>query len=110
MALKVLWAVVGGVLGLAGAWMLLRLRFGRGGGRGMRLAVVGEVSRVTLLVVGLSLLWAGYHVLAFGLGVMEHFRAPLGIALVVAVVAIVGSCAVDALENRLATRSKNGGE
>jgi hypothetical protein len=105
--LTTLWATIGVLLGLAGLGVVLWLRFGRRGPGHLRLAGVGEISRVTCVVIGLSLLGAGYHVFTHALGLMKHFRAPLGIGVGVAIVAILGSIAIDVLENRLADKHAN---
>ena len=96
-----LWAAVGVILGLAGIGVLLILRFGRRPGE-ISLMGVGRISRVTVLVAGLALLGLGYHIVVHALDLMRAFRAPLRLAVGVAIVAIVGSLAIDALENRLA--------
>jgi hypothetical protein len=92
-------AAFGVALAAAGLALLATARAGAATGR-FRLAGVGPLSRVTLGVVGLSLIGAGYHVAVHALGVMRDFRAPLPIALIVAIVAILGSIGVDAMENR----------
>ncbi len=107
MGLTALWAAVGVVLMGGGAFVVLRLRRAEALGD-MRLAGVGPLSRVTRVIIGLALLGAGYHVLVHALGVMRHFRAPLEIAIGVAIVAVLGSIGVDALENRLSRGGDDG--
>jgi hypothetical protein len=107
MALTALWVAIGAALGAAGLFVVVSLHRGRDFGS-VRLAGVGPLSRVTLLVMGLSLLGAGYHVLVHALGLMAQFRAPLGITIGVAIVATLGSIGVDALDRRLDERGDAG--
>ncbi len=84
-----------GALGLAAlAWRRLWGRESR-----VELPAVGRVSEVSLTLLGLALVGVGYHGLAHGLG-WTGFRAPMRVAVGVAAVAVAGSLAVDALENR----------
>lgn len=89
--------IVGGVLILLGL-ALVQFTRSRPDRRLPSLAGVGEISIVTACLAGLALVAIGYHILAhtFGWG----FAAPLGWALLIAFLVIVGSIGVDALENR----------
>lgn len=64
------------------------------------LAGVGELSPITVLVSGVASLIVSYHIVAYALGVMAHFRAPLWIVFVGAAVAVLGSIGLDAVDNR----------
>jgi hypothetical protein len=108
MPLTALWVAIGAALIGAGLFVVLRLRRGAEF-QSVRLAGVGTLTPVTQLVIGLSLLGAGYHVLVHALGVMAHFRAPLHIAVGVAITAALGSIAIDALERRLEERAPPNG-
>lgn len=94
--------VLGGLLVAAGLAVLVLSRRGRGGGAGgprVHLAGVGPLSPITMTVAALAAAGAGYHLVVHALHI-PHFRAPLPIALGVAAVAVLGSIAVDAVENR----------
>jgi len=89
--------VLGAARALAGLAPLILLRTGRA--VPLRLAGVGRISIVAQAVTGLALIGVGYHVFVHAAG-LAQFRAPLPIAVGVAIVAILGSVLVDAVENR----------
>ncbi|TVQ78480.1 MAG: hypothetical protein EA380_06005 [Phycisphaeraceae bacterium] len=64
---------------------------------------VGRISTITSTISALALVGIGYHLLVHGLHIPQ-FRAPLRIAVFVAVLAVVGSLMVDVAENRLDAR------
>lgn len=66
----------------------------------LSLAGVGEVSRVTVLVAGVSCLIIAYHIVTHALGIMAHFRAPLWLAFAGSAIAVLASLGVDAVDNR----------
>lgn len=72
------------------------------------LAGVGELSPITVLVIGVSSLIVSYHIVTHALGVMAHFRAPLWIVFVGAVVAILASIGLDAVDNRREAEERRG--
>ena len=64
---------------------------------------VGRISTITSTISALALVGIGYHLMVHGLHIPQ-FRAPLRIAVFVAVLAVVGSLIVDSAENRLDAR------
>jgi hypothetical protein len=94
-------AAMGAAISALGLAVLAWIRLGRRPGA-PSVPVVGRVSEVSLVVMGLALLGVGYHALAHGLG-WSGFRAPMRLAVAVALVAVLGSLVVDALENRADT-------
>ncbi|MEC9372466.1 MAG: hypothetical protein VYC34_01425, partial [Planctomycetota bacterium] len=92
-ALMLTLAVVLVVIGLAvGVESRLKRRRWR-----IRLAGVGELSAVTHTVIALACLGAGYHLAMHALRI-GGMVAPLGIALGVAALAVLGSIGIDALD------------
>jgi hypothetical protein len=89
--------VLGVLLAAGGIFVLWLLRGGRH--LPIHLSGIGSISAVTQTVLGLALLGVGYHVFVHAAG-LTQFRAPLPIAIGVAALAIIGSIAVDAVENR----------
>ena len=91
---------VSGVLVVVGVVFIARAHRSarRGQPSGIALAGVGRLSAVTVMVTGLALAGVGYHVGVHALGFVQ-FRAPLPIAIGVAVVAVVCSMGMDAHDN-----------
>ena len=69
----------------------------------IRLAGVGPLSRVSHTVIALACVGLGYHIAAHAF--QWPLRAPMGTAVAVAAVAVLGSIAIDALEARADRRS-----
>ncbi len=91
---------LGGLLMIGGAGVPLYLM--RRDPERMRvvLPVIGRTSVISSTIAGLATVGVGYHLLVHGLD-LAHFRAPLGVAVVVGIVAVLGSLLVDGAENRL---------
>ena len=64
----------------------------------LTLAGVGRISHVTLHVGGLASLAMAYHVVAYALD-LTQFRAPWWLAVCIALVAVLLSLGIDAVEN-----------
>lgn len=103
------WSVAGLVFGagmaVAGVWMLSLARPGRFGDHAAPVPLpirgLGEVTRPTGLVLGLSLVGVGYHLLAWSLPPdWIALRVPMSmwpVVVIVAGVAVGGSLAIDQL-------------
>ncbi|MDX2115664.1 MAG: hypothetical protein SFZ24_08605 [Planctomycetota bacterium] len=87
----------GALVAALGLWLLSRAR--RDTTEEIHLAGVGGLSSLTLSVSGLSCLALAYHAFAYAFN-FTTFRAPMWIALVGALAAVLLSLLADKLENR----------
>lgn len=112
-ALRTIMFVLGGVMALASIWVLWRARRDASaalnddaachappGPRPWTLRGVGAISTTTRTVIGLAGIGLAYHLVVHAAG-WSQFRAPLPVALGVALVAVLASLGVDALEHRM---------
>jgi len=65
----------------------------------LRRSALRSLSPISHAVIALSLIGLGYHFLAYAMN-WTHFRAPLGIAIAVAIAAVTLSILTDMLEKR----------
>lgn len=65
----------------------------------LRNSALKHLSPITHAVIALSLIGVGYHFIAYAMN-WTHFRAPLGIAIGVAVLGVALSVFTDMLEKR----------
>ena len=99
-ALSVVFAAVG-----MGLFLWIRLKPDK---RPLRLAGVGRLSLTTHVVLALSCIGVAYHLAAHALG-WTGLRAPLWIAIVVAIAASLGSILIDAMQERADAREREQG-
>ncbi|TVQ31621.1 MAG: hypothetical protein EA376_09130 [Phycisphaeraceae bacterium] len=99
-ALSVVFAVVG-----IGLFLWIRIKPDN---RPLRLAGVGRLSLPTHVVLALACIGVAYHLAAHPLG-WTGLRAPLWIAIVVAVAASLGSIAIDAMQQRADAKEREQG-